>query len=122
MVVKDEPMSGAATGMQLADIAANAVTRAMNWRLESEGWLDFGRLIVAKREETIELAALDDTAGPIIKPSSISYQPVLGPRLPALQSMAKPMLKIPDGYTEDSAAIVANRNRQHADLAKPKLK
>jgi hypothetical protein len=103
---RDEP------GLQLADIAANAVTRAMNWRLASEGWLDFGRLIVARREQTIELAALDDTAGPIIKPSSIAYQPVFGPRLLALQSMAKPMLKIPDGYTEDSAAIIANRNRQ----------
>jgi hypothetical protein len=86
--------SRAEIGLQLVDIATNALTRALNGRLEELGWRSLGRLLVARREGTINLISMNDDAS---SPAA-DYRPPFGPRFLRIQSSARPMLLIPPGY------------------------
>jgi hypothetical protein len=47
-------------GLQLADIVAATLTRALNGTLQPGGWGDLGPLFVGRREQTIRLIALNE--------------------------------------------------------------
>lgn len=79
--------------VQLADIVTNAATRAMNGRLQLAGWRRLGRLLVRRTEATIQIwttGAAEDF-----------YRPPFAGTFLAMEQSARPMLKVPPGYTED---------------------
>jgi len=50
------------TGLQLADVIANATQRALNGKLRESGWLGIGRLLVNQTDPGIRLIRLDPNA------------------------------------------------------------
>ena len=74
-------------GLQLVDILANAVQRAMNGRLQPKGWLDIGHLIVDQRPSAVEVVFLTT-------PSTVTPKKVTGPIAQIVQALndnAQPM-------------------------------
>jgi hypothetical protein len=83
-------------GLQLVDIVTNALTRALNGRLQHKGWRSLGRLLVARNEQTIQLWTLD----PAADRHDREYRPSFGRTLLRIESSARPMLRVPKGYVE----------------------
>ena len=52
------------TGLQLADIVANAFARTLNGRLGPAGWKDLGRLLVRRVNGTVSLRVVNLTTDP----------------------------------------------------------
>jgi hypothetical protein len=77
-------------GLQLADIIASVLTRALNGTMQKAGWQSLGRLFVRRRERTVRLISLASSA------QESKYRDVSNPRwisvIQTLEQLARPML------------------------------
>jgi uncharacterized protein DUF3800 len=76
-------------GLQMADICAAILTRALNGTLQPPGWQSLGSLFVRRKEQTVRLIALSWDGG-------LHSRDVTNPRwhavVPMLEKVARPML------------------------------
>lgn len=50
--------SSESLGLQMVDVVANAAARALNERLQEEGWIGLGKLLVARRPQALQFVML----------------------------------------------------------------
>jgi hypothetical protein len=81
-------------GLQLADIAASALTRALNGSLDEFGWRRLGRLFIRQTGGTVRLVSLSEDPAS----DGMEYQPNFARTFSILQASARAMLKVPPGY------------------------
>ena len=72
-------------GLQLADMLANILRRALNNRLQSSGWIDFGKLLVQKEKNKSPFLLIGNEPVPVQGHAAIVSR--------ALTAKAKPLLK-----------------------------
>lgn len=76
-------------GLQLADIVAAAITRALNGTLKESGWKPFGALLVQHAEQTLGHIALTMERQPQTRDVT---NPTWASVIRHLESQAQPML------------------------------
>ncbi len=74
-------------GLQLSDIVASTLTRALNGTLQPAGWESLGSLFVHRREQTVHLVALASEGEPR-KAADDSWAPVVH----RIEALARPMI------------------------------
>jgi hypothetical protein len=78
-------------GLQLVDVVASALTRALNNTLGKDGWRDLGTLFIRRRNGTLHFATLRaERTGPVSE--MVRKAPRIAEIVAEIESRARPML------------------------------